>query len=400
VNIAIMQHTFNPTTIGWIRGLEGRGHRVMTVIANAKEPHGGWPADMTVVLVPDRGAWVDRVGSRLLPGRRRSVYRVPDPRELRRVLRDFGTDAVIVKVYSLRNVVALIVALTLRVRRVAWIEQVPPPNLEWRLLRSLGVLPRRIFTALDARPGGIAEPLEPPSGGMPVITYAPIVPPQTDRTALLGRPVQVLTAGAFWDAENKRPFWTLEAAHEAGILDGRATFTFAGVGREDSPALVRLRSLIAEFGVEGLVDVRLNVPFAEMPSVYAEHDVLVLPSAKEQFGMVVPEAMAHGLVVVASDRVGSVGCVVPGETGELFRTDERSHLSSVLRSLIGDPDRIERMGRTARAFIEQHATPDGTAAMLERLLTENGSLMGGSLSAGPVEPLSPARSGAGTRRRR
>lgn len=368
MNIAILQHTCNPTTIGWVRGLEARGHRVMTVIANAKEPYGGWPDDMTVVLVPDRGAWVDRLGARLLPGRRRSVYRMPDPRELRRVLRDFGTDAVLVKVYSMRNVVALLVALTLRVRRVAWIEQVPPPNLEWRLLRAVGVLPRRMFTALDARPGGVAEPLEPPAGRMPVITYAPILPEPATRPPLSGRPVRILTAGAFWDAQNKRPFWTLEAAHEAGLLDGRATFTFAGVGRDDSPALRRLNELIAEFDVKRLVDVRLNVPYVEMPSVYAEHDVLVLPSAKEQFGMVVPEAMAHGLVTVVSDRVGSIGCIVPGETGELFRTDERSHLALVLDRLTQDPDRIERMGRAARDFVEQHATPEVTAALLEKCL--------------------------------
>ena len=158
MNIVLLQHTFNPTTMGWVRGLEARGHRVLTIIANAREPHGGWPEDLEVLLIPDRDGWVSRLAARLLPGRSSAVHRMP--RLLRSTLRRFGADAVLAKVYSLRNVVALLVALTLRLRRVAWLEQVPPPNREWRILRRLGVLPRRMFTALDARHGGIADPLE------------------------------------------------------------------------------------------------------------------------------------------------------------------------------------------------------------------------------------------------
>lgn len=368
MNIAILQHTFNPTTMGWVMGLEARGHRVMTVIANAKEPHGGWPEGMQVVLVPDSVRWVARLARRLLPGRKNAVYGVPDPRELRRVLRDFGTDAVLVKIYSLRNLLALLVALTLRARRVAWIEQVPPPNLEWRVLRALGVLPRRFFTALDERPGGLAEPLDPPAHGLPVITYAPVIPSPAFRPPLAGRPVRVLTAAAFWDPEHKRPFWTLEAARDAGLLDGRMTFTFTGLGRDGSPSLERLRWLVDELGIASIVDIRVNVPYAQMPAVYDAHDVLVLPSAWEQFGMVVPEAMAHGLVVVASDCVGSIGCIVPGVTGELFRTVDQSDLSRVLRKLADVPDRIERMGSAAREFITRHGSPEVTAALLEGLL--------------------------------
>ena len=368
MRIAVLQHTFNPTTLGWVRGLERRGHHVRTIIANPKEPYGGWPQDLDVVVVPDSVEWVGRIAARLLPGRKQAVYRIPRPRALRDALRDFSADAVLVKVYSLRNVIALLVALQLRIRRVAWIEQVPPPNLEWRLLRAAGVLPRRMFTALDARPGGIAEPLARPAGGMPVISYAPVIPEVPARRPVDARQLRVLTAAAFWDPDHKRPFWTLEAARDAGLLDGRLTFTFTGLGRDTSPSLERLRALISTLGVERLVDVRLNVPFVDMSAVYAAHDVLVLPSAWEQFGMVVPEAMAHGLAVVASDRVGSVGCIVPGVTGELFRTSDRQDLARVLADLADRPERAAAMGAAGRDFIARHASPEGAAARLEEML--------------------------------
>jgi len=368
MNIAILQHTFNPTAAGWVRGLEARGHRVMTVVASTKEPHGGWPSDMTVTLVPDASGAAARLASRLLVGRRGPVRSVPRIRELVRALRDFETDAVLVKVYSLRNVIALLIASVLRLRRVAWIEQAAPPNLEWRVLRWFGVVPRRFFTALDARPGGVAVPLEPPAGGLPVITYAPVVMPLRPREPLGQRPVRVLTVAAFWDLEPKRAHWTLEAADAAGLTGEDARFTFVGLGRDDSRGLRHLHDRIAELGSGLDVTVRTNVPYLEMAAVYAEHDLLVLPSSREQFGMAVPEAMAHGLAVIAADCVGSVGCIVPGETGELFRTADQTDLARILGELVRDPERIDRMGAAARRFIEDHASPAVTGGRIEALL--------------------------------
>jgi glycosyltransferase involved in cell wall biosynthesis len=368
VNIVVLQHTFNPTALGWVRGLEARGHRVMTIIADPKEPYGGWAEDVNVTLVADAKGRFPALVRRLLPGRRGPVRSLPQLRPLLAALRDFETDAVLVKVYSLRNVVALLLALVLRVRRVAWIEEVPPPNREWRVLRRLGILPRRLFTALDARPGGVAEPLDPPAGGLPVITYAPVMPPVPQRTPITGRPIRILTVAAFWDLETKRAHWTLEAAHDAGLLDGTARITFAGLGREGSPGLVHLRERIDSLAAGAQVDVQLNVPYLAMSAVYGAHDLLVLPSSREQFGMAIPEAMAHGLAVVASDCVGAVGCIVPGVTGELFRTPARADLARVLRELADHPERISRMGAAGREFIIHHASPEVTAERLERLL--------------------------------
>ena len=376
MRIAMLQHTFNPTTIGWVRGLEARGHEVVTVIADTSEPYGGWPEDLQVRIVPDSDGVIARVAAALLSGRKGAVSALPRLRDLRRALAELDPDVAIVKVYSLRNVVALVLALILRIRRVAWIEQTAPPNLEWRVLRRIGVLPRRMFATNDARPGGIADPLDPPAGGLPVITYAPVTPPAPMREPFAGRPVRILTAAAFWDAAHKRPFWTLEAARDAGLLDGRCTFTFTGLGKAPGSSGAprkyvsqqRIAALVAELDVEHLVDLRVNVPYLTMSAVYAEHDVLVLPSAWEQFGMVVPEAMAHGLVVVASDCVGSRGCIFPGLTGELFVTDDRDDLARILRELVEDPERITRMGREGRAFMERYASPDRTARMLEDLI--------------------------------
>lgn len=57
-------------------------------------------------------------------------------------------------------------------------------------------------------------------------------------------------------------------------------------------------------------------------------------------------------------------------TGELFATADRDDLARALGTLVADPGRIEAMGRAGRAFIEEHASPDVTARLLEGLLAD------------------------------
>jgi glycosyltransferase involved in cell wall biosynthesis len=111
---------------------------------------------------------------------------------------------------------------------------------------------------------------------------------------------------------------------------------FARIKREyDDVALVlvgygpMLEDLRLAAQERGLSDVHFvgHVEVAEMPALYTVADIFVLPSLEETWGLVVNEAMACGLPVIVSDRVGSApdlvregsnGFVVPaGESGPL-----------------------------------------------------------------------------------
>lgn len=85
---------------------------------------------------------------------------------------------------------------------------------------------------------------------------------------------------------------------------------------------------------------------------YASADLFVFPSAMETFGLVVVEAMAAGLPVVAS-RVGGVRDVVAeGETGYTFAVGDVAALVDGVRNTVSDRARMKAMGRAARAFAE------------------------------------------------
>ena len=90
----------------------------------------------------------------------------------------------------------------------------------------------------------------------------------------------------------------------------------------------------------------------EKLAAYAGSDLFVLPSYSENFGMVVIEAMACGLPVVISDRVGifreveraEAGIVVPPNSADLY---------SAFVKLLDDKDEAQAMGARGKALVEE-----------------------------------------------
>lgn len=111
----------------------------------------------------------------------------------------------------------------------------------------------------------------------------------------------------------------------------------------------------------------------EMTRLYAAASVFVMPSFFDPFPLVILEAMAHGLPVVASPTCGVPEMVVDGSTGLLVPTDERmvERLADALVQLLTDPELAHRMGRNGRErvterFLWPHVV-DRMAPVLERL---------------------------------
>lgn len=112
----------------------------------------------------------------------------------------------------------------------------------------------------------------------------------------------------------------------------------------------------------------------ELPALYAASDVLVVPSQREAFAMVVPEAMHAGCPVVAADRVGCVEDLVwPDQTGLVFPTGDADALLHCLTQLCDGAAgnmRREKLGQSARermATWTYEETTDGLLAALDAI---------------------------------
>ena len=80
---------------------------------------------------------------------------------------------------------------------------------------------------------------------------------------------------------------------------------------------------------------------------YAASDVLVLPSSwGETWGLVINEAMASGLPIIASDKVGAaMDLVAHGRNGYVFKSGDPISLADAMRRMITDNNGLEEMGK-------------------------------------------------------
>ena len=89
-----------------------------------------------------------------------------------------------------------------------------------------------------------------------------------------------------------------------------------------------------------------------LSKAYASSDIFVFPSSLETFGLVVVEAMAAGLPVVAS-RVGGIPDVVEeGYNGYTFNVGDTQAIIEAVESISVTKERMKQMGRNGRVFAE------------------------------------------------
>jgi glycosyltransferase involved in cell wall biosynthesis len=132
------------------------------------------------------------------------------------------------------------------------------------------------------------------------------------------------------------------------------TIRVAGTGPE-SPAVSQCA------GMQSLGALKVDEVRAEMQRACA----LLVPSIwYETFGLVVVEAFACGLPVIAS-RIGVLpGLVEDGVTGLLFEPGNAQDLAHKMAWAAAHPEEMALMGRRARARYEAEFTPDRNYAQL------------------------------------
>jgi glycosyltransferase involved in cell wall biosynthesis len=101
----------------------------------------------------------------------------------------------------------------------------------------------------------------------------------------------------------------------------------------------------------------------ELDRAYAAADLLVLASRAETYGMVVTEALARGLPVLAAEVGGVTEALGHGDDGTrpglLVAPGDPAALGAALRAWLGDPDLRGRLRRAAR---ERRASLSGWPA--------------------------------------
>jgi glycosyltransferase involved in cell wall biosynthesis len=91
---------------------------------------------------------------------------------------------------------------------------------------------------------------------------------------------------------------------------------------------------------------------AQLAELYAAADVLVLPSERETWGLVINEAMCAGCAIVASDRIGA-GADLVRDNGAIYPVGDIVALTAALRQILGDRNALARMQQRSREIVAQ-----------------------------------------------
>jgi glycosyltransferase involved in cell wall biosynthesis len=163
-----------------------------------------------------------------------------------------------------------------------------------------------------------------------------------------------LLVDAFAEVAAERPNWDLLIAGD-GVLGEEL--------RRRVPE--RLRSRVVWTGF-------LDGDETALP--YAVADVLVLPSDRDGWALVVQEAMAAGLAVVVSHVVGaSRELVKDNRNGRIFTAGRVGELADAIKN-VTDPENLERYQQQSRHVLSQWTASCNPIAEIRRALVESGVL--------------------------
>ncbi|MBI3975940.1 MAG: glycosyltransferase, partial [Armatimonadetes bacterium] len=138
------------------------------------------------------------------------------------------------------------------------------------------------------------------------------------------------------------------------------------------PSAASLERLARELGIADRVRFTGALPHEGALEAMAGADLFVFASATETQGVVLVEAMAAGVPVVAVGRAGAAEVVREGESGLLVEPGADA-LAAAAQRLLADPARLAAMSRRAREIAAAYALPilaRRLVALYESVLTE------------------------------
>ncbi|MCW3994761.1 MAG: glycosyltransferase family 4 protein [Candidatus Bathyarchaeota archaeon] len=146
----------------------------------------------------------------------------------------------------------------------------------------------------------------------------------------------------------------VEAAKK--IVKEKASTKFLIVG--EGPLKEALTTTLSKENLLGNFKFLGNLKEETLPAIYNCADVFVLPSIQEGQGIVLLEAQASGLPVVAFDVGGVNEAVRNGETGLLVERGKTDELADAMLKMLTDSALRQRMGANGRRFVADNFTWD------------------------------------------
>jgi glycogen synthase len=140
-------------------------------------------------------------------------------------------------------------------------------------------------------------------------------------------------------------------------------------GDGDQTYINELKSFLHEKSLEELVSFHGRVTQDELIAYYDQSQIMLVPSLwQEPFGLVVAEAMARGLPVIASNIGGPSEIITDEKNGLLVKAGDEHALAEAINQLIHDPDKRRRLGEAAHTTVQERFVIEENVKRVEQYL--------------------------------
>ena len=143
------------------------------------------------------------------------------------------------------------------------------------------------------------------------------------------RPIKMLAIGSLLDG--KGPIQAVETVAELKRRGISSSLRWAGLG----PLEQVVRSTAERLGVAESIELLGFVDPSDIGALYLESDLFLLPTAYETFGIVIAEAVSHGIPVVASGN-GGYEDFLPKNGSRVVTTRSATDLADAVVGLLSD----------------------------------------------------------------
>jgi len=227
-----------------------------------------------------------------------------------------------------------------------------------------GVTPT--FTRYDGSPGRVDRLCEVVTTGPPPPPDVPLVT-QVSRWDRLKDPIGVMLGFAEHTLDGTEAHLMLAGPNVTAVADdpeGAEVFDEVVKAWRALPQTQRARIHLSSLP---MADIDENA--AIVNALQRHSEIVVQKSIQEGFGLTVAEAMWKSRPVVASAVGGIRDQIVDGETGVLIEDPhDLRRFGDVVRALLDDAPRRERLGRNAREHVRRHFLADRHARQYIELL--------------------------------
>jgi glycosyltransferase involved in cell wall biosynthesis len=149
-----------------------------------------------------------------------------------------------------------------------------------------------------------------------------------------GRKLKVLMAGGLSAQKGAEDFIQTAAA-----LADEMDFSFVGSAESQWQSCASERAPKLKFIA--------RVPQQQLPKIYAEHDIFYFPTIQDGFAVVIAQALASGMCVIASENSAAPDLFDDGKNGFVVPAQQSDYSIELMRKLDGQRERLAEIVKAA-----------------------------------------------------